>query len=206
MARALAEREYAMEQRARSLVEEAIASGHAWLRPLGAPPSALAKWERWLREVSTVAAYRDRWHIEGQGPLGPAPDRANHEQTAQRAKALSAGKWARAISTPAVIQPNTALISSPFGGVIDVASVCFSLRGGRVIPSGVFDVVDVADADLEMNSCDVDIGAQAAVRSELVTGLSAVPLGMAGHHAGPRVTSCVGPCVGSQPDHRRGRL
>jgi hypothetical protein len=107
MARALAEREYAMEQRARSLVEEAIASGHAWLRPLGAPPSALAKWERWLREVSTVAAYRDRWHIEGQGPLGPAPDRANHEQTAQRAKALSAGKWARAISTPAVIQPNS---------------------------------------------------------------------------------------------------
>ena len=102
--------------------------------------------------------------------------------------------------------PLPALISSPFGGVIDVASVCFSLRGGRVISSGVFDVVDVADADLEMNSCDVDIGAQAAVRSELVTGLSAVPLGMAGHHAGLGVTSCVGPCVGSQPDHRRGRL
>jgi hypothetical protein len=106
MARALSERDDAMEQRARSLAQEAIAAGHAWLRPLGSRPSAPAQRERWLREVSTVAAYRDRWHIEGKGPLGPAPDRENHEQTAQRAKALSAGNWARAISTPAVDQPN----------------------------------------------------------------------------------------------------
>jgi hypothetical protein len=106
MARALAERDQAMEQRARSLAEEAIAAGHAWLRPFGAPPSGPAKRERWLREVSTVAAYRDRWHIEGERPLGAAPDRENHEQTAQREKARAAGKWARAISTPAVDQPN----------------------------------------------------------------------------------------------------
>jgi hypothetical protein len=55
--------------------------------------------------VLTVAAYRDRWHIKGQGPLGPVPDRENHEQTAQRAKALAAGKWAMAICTPAADQP-----------------------------------------------------------------------------------------------------
>jgi hypothetical protein len=55
--------------------------------------------------VSTVAAYRDRWHIEGERPLGPAPDPENHEQAAQREKALAAGKWARAISKPAVDQP-----------------------------------------------------------------------------------------------------
>jgi hypothetical protein len=107
LARALSERDDAMEQRARSLAQEAIAAGHAWLRPLGSRPSAPAQRERWLREVSTVAAYRDRWHIEGQGPLGPAPDRENHEQTAQRAKALSAGNWARAISTPAVDPPSS---------------------------------------------------------------------------------------------------
>jgi hypothetical protein len=106
MARALAERDHAMEQRARSLAVEAITTGQSWVRPLGAPPSRPAQRERWLREVSTVAAYRDRWHIEGQGPLGPAPDRENHEQTAQREKAQSAGKWARAISSPAVDQPN----------------------------------------------------------------------------------------------------
>jgi hypothetical protein len=107
MARALSERDDAMEQRARSLAQEAIAAGHAWLRPFGAPPGAPAQQERWLREVSTVAAYRDRWHIEGQGPLGPASDRENYEQTAQRNKALAAGKWARAISTPAVDEPNS---------------------------------------------------------------------------------------------------
>jgi hypothetical protein len=106
MARALSERDDAMEQRARSLAEEAIAAGHAWLRPFGSPPSGPANRERWLREVSTVAAYRDRWHIEGHGTLGPAPDREHHEQTAQRAKALAAGKWARAINAPAVDQPN----------------------------------------------------------------------------------------------------
>jgi len=54
--------------------------------------------------VSTVAAYRDRWHIEGQRPLGAAPDRGNHEQTAQCEKALAAGKRARAISKPLVDQ------------------------------------------------------------------------------------------------------
>ena len=72
MARALAERDQAMEQRALSLAEEAIAAGQTWVRPLGAPPREAAQRERWLREVSTVAAYRDRWHIEGQRPLGAA--------------------------------------------------------------------------------------------------------------------------------------
>jgi conjugative relaxase-like TrwC/TraI family protein len=60
MARALAERDQAMEQRALSLAEEAIAARHTWVRPLGPPPSGSAQRERWLREVSTVAAYRDR--------------------------------------------------------------------------------------------------------------------------------------------------
>jgi hypothetical protein len=106
MARALSERDDAMEQRARSLAQEAIAAGHTWLRPLGPPPSETAKRERWLREVSTVAAYRDLWHIEDQRPLGAAPGRENLDQTVQREKALAAGKWARAISTPAADQPN----------------------------------------------------------------------------------------------------
>ena len=98
MARALAERDQAMEQRALSLTEEAIAARHSWVRPLGAPPSGPVQRERWLREVSTVAAYRDRWHIEGQRPLGAIPDRENHEQTAQRKRALAAGERAKAIS------------------------------------------------------------------------------------------------------------
>ena len=105
MARALAERDQAMEQRALSLAEEAIAGRHTWVRPLGPPPSGSARRERWLREVSTVAAYRDRWHIEGQRPLGAAPHREDLEQTAQRKRALVAEERAKAISTDTMNQP-----------------------------------------------------------------------------------------------------
>jgi len=105
MARALAERDHAMEQRALSLAEEAIAARPTWVRPLGAPPRGSAQRERWLREVSTVAAYRDRWHIEVQRPLGAAPDREDLEQTAQRKRALVAGERAKAISTDTMSQP-----------------------------------------------------------------------------------------------------
>jgi hypothetical protein len=48
--------------------------------------------------VSTVAAYRDRWHIESQRPLGAAPDREDLEQTAQRKRALAAGERGKVIS------------------------------------------------------------------------------------------------------------
>ena len=105
MARALAERDHAMERRALSLAEEAIAARHTWVRPLGPPPSGSARRERWLREVSTVAAYRDRWHIEGQRPLGAAPDREDLEQTSQSKRALEAGERAKTISTDRMNQP-----------------------------------------------------------------------------------------------------
>jgi hypothetical protein len=104
MARALAERDQAMEQRALSLAEEAITARHRWLRPLGAPPRESAQRERWLRAVSTVAAYRDCWHIEGHRPLGATPDRENLEQMSQRKRALAAGERAKAISTAATEQ------------------------------------------------------------------------------------------------------
>jgi hypothetical protein len=101
MARALVEREKAMEERALSLAQEAIARGDSWVRSLGDPPSGAVKRERWLREVSTVAAYRDRWNIEGQRPLGAPPDRQDLEQTTQRKRAVAAGEWAKAISANA---------------------------------------------------------------------------------------------------------
>jgi hypothetical protein len=105
MARALTERDHAMEQRALSLAVEAIACGDSWVRSLGDPPSGAARQERWLREVSTIAAYRDRWNIVGQRPLGAATDRENQEQIAQRKRALAAGQRAKAISTGVTDQP-----------------------------------------------------------------------------------------------------
>jgi hypothetical protein len=114
-ARALSERDDAMEQRARSLAQEAIAAGHAWLRPLGSPPSAPAQRERWLREVSTVAAYRDRWHIQGRRPLGEPPDPKDLEQTAQRRRALAAGKRAKAITTDTMVHHVNPGLEPPVG-------------------------------------------------------------------------------------------
>jgi len=72
MARALAERDEAMQRRARELAEQALRDGQAWVGRLGAPPADRARREQWIEAVSTVAAYRDRWSIgEDHRPLGP---------------------------------------------------------------------------------------------------------------------------------------
>jgi hypothetical protein len=104
-----------MEQRARSLAEEAIVAGHSWLRALGAPPSEPVRRERWLRAVTTVAAYRDRWHIEGQRPLGAVPDRGDLERAIQRKRALAAGERAKALSTQTMVQPINAGLDTRVG-------------------------------------------------------------------------------------------
>ena len=98
MARALTERDHAMELRALSLAAEAIPRRNSWVRSLGDPPKGAARRERWFRGVSTIAAYRDRWNVEGQRPLEAPPDRENQEQTTQRKRALVAGERAKAIS------------------------------------------------------------------------------------------------------------
>ena len=47
-----------------------------------------ARRERWMKEVSTIAAYRDRWHISGQNPVGKPGNTISIEQTGQRQRAL----------------------------------------------------------------------------------------------------------------------
>jgi conjugative relaxase-like TrwC/TraI family protein len=72
MAKALADRDRAMERRARQLAERAIEHRHAWVGRLGNPPADPAAGELWMRAVSTVAGYRDRWGIgNDHRPLGP---------------------------------------------------------------------------------------------------------------------------------------
>ena len=63
LARALQERDRAMERRARELAEQALAEGQAWARSLGPAPAEAGRREAWLRAVSTVAAFRDRWEL-----------------------------------------------------------------------------------------------------------------------------------------------
>jgi hypothetical protein len=63
LARALAERDRAMERRARERAEQALAEGRAWAQGFGPPPTEAGRREAWLRAVSTVAAFRDRWEL-----------------------------------------------------------------------------------------------------------------------------------------------
>jgi conjugative relaxase-like TrwC/TraI family protein len=98
MAQALAERDQAMEERSRTLAIQAIESREIWVQLLGSRPREPVRLDDWLHEVSKVAAYRDRWHIEGQRPLGPVSDQENKEQMDQRKRALAAGQRAKVIS------------------------------------------------------------------------------------------------------------
>jgi hypothetical protein len=74
MARALAERDQAMEARARVVAIQGIESGQPWAKALGVIPDDAAWRARWVREVSTVAAYQDRWHITGEETIGNPSD------------------------------------------------------------------------------------------------------------------------------------
>ncbi len=98
MARALSERERAMEMRARTLGNQAIEAGHGWVQSLGPAPSHPGRRARWLREVSTIAAYRDRWQITKSGTFADRKDVKSTEQMVEFQRALKAAVHARAIT------------------------------------------------------------------------------------------------------------
>ena len=87
MAQALAERDLAMEERARALAIAAIESEAEWVKQCGSMPTAAGSRVRWLREISTVAAYRDRWHVSAQGPIDDRSQVASAEQMRERGRA-----------------------------------------------------------------------------------------------------------------------
>jgi conjugative relaxase-like TrwC/TraI family protein len=99
MAQALAERDQAMEERARTLAQQAVESGESWVQRLGTPPANPAPLERWMRELATVAAYRDRWNIAGQSALGKQGDASSLEQAGQHQRAQAAAVRAMAFSS-----------------------------------------------------------------------------------------------------------
>jgi conjugative relaxase-like TrwC/TraI family protein len=106
MAHALAERDQAMEGRARTLADQAVESGASWVQLLGTLPANPAQRERWMRELTTVAAYRDRWHVTSKSLVGKHSDTSNIEQTGQCRRVLAAAARATAISSAALEQPS----------------------------------------------------------------------------------------------------
>ncbi|MHB2029232.1 MAG: MobF family relaxase, partial [Acidimicrobiales bacterium] len=86
---ALNDRAGAIEQRARTLTEEAIERGDSWVSKFGDTPPTEELHERWVLEVAAGAAYFDRWGVNDPDTLlDDAP--VSHEQEAQRSRVLDA--------------------------------------------------------------------------------------------------------------------
>ncbi len=98
LARGLAEREQAIEARAASMAEQAAATLAPWIGRLGQPPTDPYARAQWVKAVTVVAAYRDRWDIGNHpDPLGPGTTRSA-EQAQQRQQAFTAARRAVTIA------------------------------------------------------------------------------------------------------------
>jgi conjugative relaxase-like TrwC/TraI family protein len=93
MKQALAQRRTLIEQRAREVTLTAVEHRQPWARKLGLPPANPTKREAWLRQLDTIAAYRERWQINGSNVLGQA-NPTGLEQETQRRLAQQAVEWA----------------------------------------------------------------------------------------------------------------
>jgi conjugative relaxase-like TrwC/TraI family protein len=108
LARALEERDHALQGRAWNLAQEAVTSRAPWLRQLGEPPANSAAQKQWLRAICTVAAYRERWNIgDDHRPLGAENGVASTEQAGQRELAQSALRQAVTLNRGLRAQPQS---------------------------------------------------------------------------------------------------
>jgi hypothetical protein len=111
LAKALQERDRAMERRARGLAEQALAEGRAWTRSLGPAPTEADRREAWLRAVSTVAAFRDRWELGADPrPLGPEGAVTTLEGLAHRRSAQAAAGRALRLANGAAPPPTHGVV------------------------------------------------------------------------------------------------
>ncbi len=97
--RGLSERQELLEGRVRELAVHAIERHLEWTRPFGTPPGQPQARAVWLHRLATVAAYRERWIIISQNPLG-ADKPTSNEQRSQRDLAQTAMDRARAAGPP----------------------------------------------------------------------------------------------------------
>lgn len=91
MRKALTERRELIQQRAESVLDQAITERQEWALALGVTPAETRAAAAWKRQARTVAAYRDRYGITTRTTLGPAPDSDAQKIDATRAKAALAG-------------------------------------------------------------------------------------------------------------------
>lgn len=87
MQQALTERAQLMEQRADALANLAVTDMLSWITALGTPPRDRAGRGAWLRQARVVAAYRDRYGISSDDPLGSPTTSVTQQLDHARAQA-----------------------------------------------------------------------------------------------------------------------
>ncbi len=87
MRAALDEREALIELRADAALEAALSESAPWTKTLGAQPNDRRRAATWRKSARVVAAYRDRYRVTDDTPLGTAPESAAQKIDAARARA-----------------------------------------------------------------------------------------------------------------------
>ena len=86
MRAALDEREALIETRADAVLDDALAESAPWTTALGAPPADRRRAADWRKSARVIAAYRDRYRITDDAPLGAPPESAAQKIDAARAR------------------------------------------------------------------------------------------------------------------------
>jgi len=111
MERALEDRRALIEHKARSLALAALESRQPWAIQLGPVPLEPKRREAWLRQADTVAAYRDRWHVNAGAVVGGEPrshDQMAHQQSAHLAASTALSSYLA--DWPLDVGPSTLVI------------------------------------------------------------------------------------------------
>jgi conjugative relaxase-like TrwC/TraI family protein len=87
MRTALDERESLIERRADAVLEVALTESAPWTTALGTPPTNRRRAAAWRKSARVVTAYRDRYRITDDAPLGAPPESAAQKIDAARARA-----------------------------------------------------------------------------------------------------------------------
>jgi conjugative relaxase-like TrwC/TraI family protein len=125
MMQALQDRRGLIEQHTRSLVLDSIENRQPWVARLGLPPADQDRREDWLSQLDPIAAYRDRWQVNGAAGLGGEP--RSREQAKQLRAVQLAASTALAISYTTGSAPDTCAPTTVIEpGTVD--SVYYSAR------------------------------------------------------------------------------
>lgn len=109
MHQALTERQELIERRAAAVFERDTTEGEPWTVALGNKPDDARSAQRWRRYGQVVAAYRDRYQITDDQPLGAAVGSDAQKIDAARADAALTRAKQLSQHTPATEQPDATL-------------------------------------------------------------------------------------------------